>query len=216
MERSLTFDFSMPLMSLPRKIVTRRPQEDLDGSAYLSVFADQFWMALIFTAFILAVMLYYILKLEPKTDTQQCHSFLDTACFTVLSLCCHEIVAMKANCSGRILILMILFWGFLISCSYNAILTSSLAVSNVSPPIKSLRDLLESQEYTLILENGTVTTDYFRLAPENSTGIIEQTIFSNLQINLKGNCGRLSSFSFWFENQFWWLGEKLDSSNAHG
>jgi hypothetical protein len=56
-----------------------------------------------------------------------------------------------------------------------------LAVSNVSPPIKSLRDLLESQEYTLILENGTVTTDYFRLAPENSTGIIEQNIFfSNL------------------------------------
>ena len=169
-ERSLTFDFSTPLVSLPKKIVTRRPQEDLDGSAYLSVFTDQFWLVLIITTFVLAIMLYCILKLEPKTDMLQCHSFGDAACFTVLSLCCREIVAMKASCSGRILILIILCWGFLISSSYNAILTSSLAISNVSPPINSFRELLESKYYNLVLRNSGSTTDYFKASPDNSIG----------------------------------------------
>jgi hypothetical protein len=171
-ERSVTFDFSIPLVSFPKKIVTRYPQEDMDGSAYLSVFTDQFWLVLIITTIVLSTMLYYILKLEPKRSKLCYHSFLEALCFTVLSLCSREIVAMKADCSGKILILIILCWGFLISCSYNAILTSSLAVSNVSPPIKSLRDLLESQEYTLILRNSGSVADYFKMAPDKSTGKI--------------------------------------------
>jgi hypothetical protein len=60
----------------------------------------------------------------------------------------------------------------LISCSYNAILTSSLAVSTVSPPIKSFRDLLESQEYNLVLKRSGLTANYFKTAPENTTGKI--------------------------------------------
>jgi hypothetical protein len=170
-ERSLTFDFSMPLVSFPKKIVTmRRPQEDLSGSAYLSVFTNQFWLVLIITTIVLSIMLYYFLKVEPKTDMLPCHSFSDAVCFTLLSLCCREIVAMKANCSGRILILIILCWGFLISCSYNAILISSLAVSNVSPPIKSLKDLLESKDYNLVLKSNGLANKYFKDSPENSTG----------------------------------------------
>ena len=176
-ERSLTFDFSMPLVSFPKKIVTlRRPQEDLGGSAYLSVFTKQFWLVLIITALVLSIMLYCFLKLEPKKKMLPCHSFSDAVCFTLLSLCCREIVAMKANCSGRILILIILCWGFLISCSYNAILISSLAVSNVSPPIKSLKDLLESKDYNLVLRSSGSTTDYFKTSPENSTGKINNII----------------------------------------
>ena len=171
-ERSVTFDFSIPLVSFPKKIVTRYPQEDMDGSAYLSVFTDQFWLVLIITTIVLSTMLYYILKLEPKRSKLCYHSFLEALCFTVLSLCCREIVAMKANCSGKILNLIILCWGFLISCAYNAILTSSLAVSDVSPPIKSFRDLLESQDYNLVLKSSIDSrqTNHFKEAPENSTG----------------------------------------------
>jgi hypothetical protein len=84
---------------------------------------------------------------------------------------------------------MILFWGFLISCSYNTILTSSLAVSNVSPPIRSFRDLLESQEYTLILESSSVTTDYFSLAPEHSTG------YTNFKFPQKGTLWVVLTFN---------------------
>ena len=147
-----------------------RPLENVDGYAYLSVFTDQFWLVLIITTIVLSTMLYYILKLEPKRSKLCYHSFLEALCFTVLSLCCREIVAMKANCSGKILILIILCWGFLISCSYNAILISSLAVSNVSPPIKSFRDLLESQDYNLVLNSSGLIADHFKTAPDNSTG----------------------------------------------
>jgi hypothetical protein len=147
-----------------------RPLENVDGYAYLSVFTEQFWLVLIISTLVLSILLYYTLKIELKRDLQQCHSFLEAVCFTVLSLCCREIVALKAKFSGRILILMILCWGFLIFCSYNAILTSSLAVSNVSPPIKSLTDLLESQEYNIIFRNSGSLVDYFRNAPQKSTG----------------------------------------------
>jgi hypothetical protein len=147
-----------------------RPQENWDGYAYLSVFTEQFWLVLIISTLVLSILLYYTLKIELKRDLQECHSFLEAVCFTVLSLCCREIVAMKAKFSGRILILIILCWGFLLSCAYNAILTSSISITNVSPPIKSLKDLLESQEYTLIFRNGGSTADYFRNAPEKSTG----------------------------------------------
>jgi hypothetical protein len=160
----------MPLVSFPKKIVTMRPQEDLNGSAYLSVFNNQFWFVLIITTIVLSFMLYFFLKFQSKKDMLHCHSFSDAVCFTVLSLCCREIVAMKANSSGRILILIILCWGFLISCSYNAILISSLAVSNVSPPIKSFRDLLESQDYNLVLNSSGLIADHFKTAPDNSTG----------------------------------------------
>jgi hypothetical protein len=45
-----------------------------------------------------------------------------------------------------------------------------LAVSNVSPPIKSLKDLLESKDYNLVLKSNGLANKYFKDSPENSTG----------------------------------------------
>ena len=137
--------------------------------AYLSVFTQQFWLVIIISTFILSFFLHRIFKFEQKKDNLS-HSFVDIICFTLLSLCCREINAMKANCAGKMLIIIILCWGFLISCSYNAILTSELSVPKVSTPIKSFEDLLHSQEYNLILRNIGSTYDYFSTAPDNSTG----------------------------------------------
>jgi len=170
-ELSLTFDFSMPLIFLPKKIVTRRPLEDLNGNAYMNVFNKTFWIVLIASTVVLSFFLHRILKMEQRKDTQRQSSFVDVVCFTILSLCCREINAMKANCAGKMLIIIILCWAFLISSAYNAILTSELSVPKVSPPIKSFEDLLESKDYHLVLRKIGSTYDYFKTAPEHSTGI---------------------------------------------
>jgi hypothetical protein len=169
-ERSLTFDFSRPLFQQPKRILTRRPLEDLNGASYIAVFTDQFWLVLFISALVLSSMLYWILKCGSKSKNNLNNSFSEAICFTLLSLGCRELTALKASCSGKILILIILCWGFLISCSYNAILTSTLAVSKITPTIRSLDDLLNSKEYNLVLRRAGSTTDYFKNAPNDTTG----------------------------------------------
>ena len=75
---------------------------------------------------------------------------------------------MKACLSGRILIVFILGWGFLISSAYNAILTSVLAVSKVTP-LLSFEDLLHSDTYTFLLRSSGATNDYFKNAEKTGT-----------------------------------------------
>jgi hypothetical protein len=55
----------------------RRPQEDFVGSAYLSVFTNQFWLVLTITTIVLSIMLFCFLKLEPKKEDMllPSHSF---------------------------------------------------------------------------------------------------------------------------------------------
>jgi hypothetical protein len=55
--------------------------------------------------------------------------------------------------SGKVLMLVVLFWGFVIFCSYNAILTSVLSVAKVSSSVNSLEDLLVSTRFTPIFKN---------------------------------------------------------------
>jgi len=90
--------------------------------------------------------------------------------FTMLSLCCREISVVNANWSGKILFLVVLFWGFLIYVSYSAILTSVLAQSSPPSLIFDLDEMLASPDYTLVFRNSGVTRKFFENAPKNSIG----------------------------------------------
>jgi hypothetical protein len=74
--------------------------------------------------------------------------------------------------SGKFLFLTVLFWGFLISVSYNAILTSVMATSRMSPPITSLEEMLQSPDYTLALRPSGSVRDFFQSAPNNTLGTV--------------------------------------------
>jgi Ligated ion channel L-glutamate- and glycine-binding site len=167
--RSQVFDFSVPLVNQVRKIVTRRPTEDFDTTAYFIVFSKQFWIALLCSSVILVFFMYWILRLDSVDDKHQSNRLAAAFSFTMLSLVCQESFVLNASWSGKILFLCVLFWGFLISVSYNAILTSVWASSRPSQPINNLKELYDSQ-YTLIMKNTGPVKEFFQSASENSMG----------------------------------------------
>jgi len=101
--------------------------------------------------------------------------------FTMLSLVCKESYVLNASWSGKILMLSVLFWGFLLSVSYNAILTSVLAASRTSPPITCLEDMLNSLDHTLVFAKDTAVGELFHSASYNTTG--NTTLKQNMQSN---------------------------------
>ena len=169
-ERPRSFDFSIPIMKKPRKVVTRQPEEGFDAQAYLIVFNSEFWLTLFVSTLVLIFFMYWTLRLGSVGDRYGTNNLAVAFTFTVLSLFCRENFPLNTNWSGKIICIAVLLWGFLISTSYNAILTSALATSKPYSLINSLEDLLNSPDYTLIFQVAGSTRDHFRKAPENSTG----------------------------------------------
>jgi hypothetical protein len=172
LKRSLTFDFSFPIMNQPKKLVTRRRSENFDTRAYFLVFSNHFWIVLIFSIIVVIFCIYFMLKFDSVDDMYQSNRLAAAFSFTMLSLLCKESYVLNASWSGKILILSVLFWGFLISVSYNAILTSVLALSWTSPAITSLEELLHSPDYTLVLRPSGIVRDFFQGAANNTIGKI--------------------------------------------
>ena len=166
LERSGDFDFSMPVVHAPKRLVTRRPAEDFGMKGYFVVFSLQFWIVLLISASVQIVFLYWILRLDSVDDKYQSNRMAAAFTFTMLCLCSRGGHGLDANWSGKILSMVILFWGFLISVSYNAILTSVLASS---PPIGSLEQLLDSSDYTLVFKTNGSITNFFKRS-NNSIG----------------------------------------------
>jgi hypothetical protein len=178
-QRSLTLDFSFPTVNKPQKIITRGVIEVFDAKVYLIVFSDYFWITILCSTVILIFFIYFMLRFDSVDDTYQSNRLAAAFSFTMLSLVCKESHVLNASWSGKILILSVLFWGFLISVSYNAILTSVLASSRTSPPITCLEDMLNSPDHTLVFRRGTAVRQLFRFASNNTTG--KTTLMQNLE-----------------------------------
>ena len=169
-ERSEFFDFSIPIMRQHRRLVTRKPIENFDSLSYVGVFSSQFWIALLVSGFVLVLLMFWILLINPLHDQDKSSCLAQAFAFIVLSLFGREIFSLDTNWSGKILCLVVVVWGFLISVSYNAILTSFLASAITVQSLDSLEDLLASNDYTLFLKADGSIRDYFARATENSTG----------------------------------------------
>jgi len=168
-DRSIMFDFSAPLLNFGKKIVTIRRTENFDTSAYFIVFSNNFWIMLFISAVILVFFMYWILRLDSVDDKYQSNRLAAAFSFTMLSLVCRESVVLDASWSGKILFLTVLFWGFLLSVSYNAILTSVLASSSSPIPINNLEELFESP-YTLVMRNTGMVREFLKNGQSNSIG----------------------------------------------
>ena len=62
-DRSLLFDFSIPILDLPKQITTRHQSEEFDTFTYLEAFSKLFWFCVIFTAVVLVISMYWTLRL---------------------------------------------------------------------------------------------------------------------------------------------------------
>ena len=176
LERSEFFYFSLSLVQQHKKLVIRKPNEDFNYLWYLSVFIVQFWIVIIISAIVLSLFLFWIILMSSNHNKHKSTCLTQALAFTWLLLFGREIFSLNTNCAGKIICLVMVVWGFLISVSYNATLTSVLASSTTLPSIGSLEDLLSSRDYTLILKADGSARDYFEKAQENSIGKLQ--IFS--------------------------------------
>jgi len=170
--RSQFFDFSLPIISQHKKLITRKPTENFDYSSYLSVFSVPFWTTLAISALLLVLFMFGILSINSDHQKQKSYCLVRAFTFVTLSLFGREIFWLNTKWSGKILHLVIVIWGFLVAVSYNAILTSVLVSSTAVQSIDSLEDLLSSTDYTLILKADGSTRDHFANALENTIGTL--------------------------------------------
>jgi hypothetical protein len=174
-ERKKVIDFSTPIVFRPKKIITRRPMDDYNWTAYTDTFSLEFWIVILTTAIVLSASLYLTLKRErdkkcQRTAVGYSRDILTSTSYVLFSLCCRDITALKSRCSGKVLMFVILCWGFLICSAFNAGLTSALAVSKLAVMIRSLEDLLNSESYTLLLRKEGAAMEYFKDSPDNTVG----------------------------------------------
>jgi hypothetical protein len=163
-ERSLAIDFSVPISAAPKRIVTSIPKDNPNWLTYGKVFAIDFWLVLFISILILSFSLFLILKNQKNNFDYSTFALT----FPIASICCREINQIKTSWAGKILIVFVLAWGFLISSAYNAILTSELAVTKFTQ-ILSFEDLLYSDRFTLLLRKNAAITDLFKNAEKNET-----------------------------------------------
>jgi len=175
-KRSLTFDFSFPLLNQAKKIITRQPNEAFDTMVYFRAFSLQFWVVLFFSTILLVFLNYLALRFYSLDDKYQSTPLEAAFSFTILSLFCRENFMLNASWPGKILFLSVLLWGFLISVSYNAVLTSVLTASRISTPINSLEEMLHSSDYTLVFRTSGAVRDFFQNAPNDTIGKINMLI----------------------------------------
>ena len=90
--------------------------------------------------------------------------------FTLLSIGGKDMTCEAASLSSKSLVLIVLSWGFLVSCAFNAQLTSVLAASKPTPPLRSLEDLLNSKIFTPIMKEKGIVTEYFQSAAKGTPG----------------------------------------------
>ena len=162
--RSQVIDFSNPISYTPKRIVTTTPKDNLNWFSFCKVFAPDFWLVLMASILVLSFSLFLILKYQRSNLYSSSFAFT----FPMASLCCREINKIDTSWAGKILIVFILGWGFLISSAYNAILTSELAVTKITP-ILNFEDLLNSDRYTLIARNIGQVSEILRNASEHET-----------------------------------------------
>ena len=165
LERSKVLDFSMPVDYKSRRLVTQRPKDELNWTAYTGVFSNYFWLVILMSIVVLSISLFFTLQNYKNKSMAISTSFT----FTITSILGREITTFRTSVSSKILMVFILCWGFIISCSYNAVLTSVLAASKITPML-SLEDLLNSEKYSLVLYKSGAATEYFKSANDNEIG----------------------------------------------
>ena len=98
-ERKEIVDFSSRIYYSPRRIVTRTPNEDMNWTAYLTVFSNEFWIVTLLSVSILSVSLFLILRTQDEKSNSG-SIYCTALTFTVAALCSREITPIQTTKSG--------------------------------------------------------------------------------------------------------------------
>lgn len=158
------------------------PRQGYAWTTFVDVFDNTFWTAM-GIAFVITTLSLYILFLFVNRETTI--GFNTSLAISFLAFLALSVPTAPQQVPGRVLFLSVLVMGSLCFWSYNAGLVSLLTVEVVNLPIQTLEDLLDKQEYQLVLEGSTSYEDYFRFATLSSNPTAAQLWEKSLKDNPK-------------------------------
>ena len=148
-KRSQVVDFTIPLTYDAAKLWQKIPNRSFSWFTFTNVFEKQYWLALGVVTVAIAFLLYLYFLIVAKENSIDIGTSISTV---FLSLISFGIPAYPKRTPGRILILTItLIFGAVNFWAFNAGLLSKLMADKFVFPIKSMRDLLEKEDYNLLL-----------------------------------------------------------------
>ena len=158
---SVTFDVSFI------GLYVKFPSREASWTTFLDPFHIHVWVSLVFLLFILIVSFYASYYLGPeKFLNRNSFTFSQTPFVVWCSMIAQGTSLDPKSTSAKIIFLLCFLLGLLVISSFNATLTSYLAVFKLSLPFLSLEGILET-EYSIGGLSGA-TYDGFFLAPEGS------------------------------------------------
>eukprot|EP00094_Tigriopus_californicus_P013717 TCALIF_13274-PA protein Name:"Similar to KBP Probable glutamate receptor (Anas platyrhynchos)" AED:0.23 eAED:0.24 QI:0/0/0/0.25/1/1/4/0/354 len=164
-QRSEAVSFTTGILIAANKLFMKVPRQGYAWTTFVDVFDNTFWTAM-GVAFVITTLSLYVLFLFVNRETTI--GFNTSLAISFLAFLALSVPTSPRQVPGRILFLSVLVMGSLCFWSYNAGLVSLLTVEVITLPIQTLEDLVEKQDYQLILEGSTSYEDYFRLATLSS------------------------------------------------
>ena len=148
-KRSHVVDFTIPWTYDAAKLWQKIPNRSFSWFTFTNVFENQYWLLLGVVTAAIAFLLYLYFLIVAKENSIDIGISISTV---LLSLISFGIPADPKRTPGRILIFTItLIFGAVNFWAFNAGLLSLLMADKFVFPIKSMRDLLEKEDYNLLL-----------------------------------------------------------------
>ena len=164
-ERALVVDFTDGFLYDHNGMFMLRPSKDFSWVSFTGVFHWKLWLTAAAT-FVVLLILFYVTFLIVRAENTL------TIC-TTLAIVSRAMVTLSLpiegkRIPGRILIFTVCLTGALKWWSFSAGLTSTLTINEYVYPIKTLNDIANNCDYTIVVNEGTASHDYFNQATERT------------------------------------------------
>ena len=159
LERNNYADFSFPLLSPIFSLFYVKENKKLCMDTFLQPFASETWVSLM--TYVLLMISGFVLVWMTKGNGTlvPTHKTISEPLAKGLNVVLRSLVARRQSsepisCSSKVSFLVLVFSGFLIFSMYRAVLVAFLASEEDAPPLRTLKELLNS-DYRLAVSKGT-------------------------------------------------------------
>ena len=180
--RYLILDMSQPLLDSHYGLFYTVKKGGINWEAYVKPFRDELWLSLVVYNVIVAAFFFAMVSVVSWPSRPSFSTLEMAGLFSYTTLLGKKFAVDLSQDSGRLIVLLVSFAGFVFINLYKAMLGASLAIKIYHPPFSSLEEILDSSHQILVTQNGYSQKLFEMSAPD--------TIIHNLWINSVKPSGR--------------------------
>ena len=164
-DRALVVDFTNGFLDDDNGLFMLRPSKEFSWTTFTGVFHWKLWLTAAATFVGLVFLFYGIFLIVRAENTITICTTLATVSRAMIAL---SLPIEGKRIPGRILIFTVCLTGALKWWSFNAGLTSTLTINEYVYPIRTLNDIANNRDYAIVVNEGSVSHDYFDQATERT------------------------------------------------